>query len=170
MTIRAASDLCMPPLRARRLTSGERGLCGQVFGDGLDPARVRILSLPVWPRPFVPSAGLVVWPAASALADFSTAPLWLRSVLVHELVHVWQAQHGIFLPFAKLKAGDGYSAYAYDLTDGRPFDALNIEQQAMVVQHAYLAVGGGAAPFSSQAYAKILAAWPQPLGARPREI
>ena len=170
MTTRAASDLCMPPLRARRLTSGERGLCGQVFGEGLDPARVRIFSLPVWPRPFVPTAGLVVWPAASALADFSAAPLWLRSVLVHELVHVWLAQLGIFLPFAKLKAGDGYSAYAYDLTDGRPFDALNIEQQAMVVQHAYLAAGGGAAPFSSRAYAKILAAWPQPLGARPREI
>ena len=170
MTIRAASDLCMPPLRARRLTSGEERLCGQVFGDGLDPARVRILSLPVWPRPFVPSAGLVVWPAVSALADFSTAPLWLRSVLVHELVHVWQAQQGVFLPFAKLRAGDGRAAYAYDLADGRPFSQLNIEQQAMVVQHAYLAAGGGASPYDSKAYAGILEAWPEPLGRRPRTL
>lgn len=170
MAASAAPDPRMPPLSLRRLTAGERALCAEVFGPGLESGRVRLLALPVWPRPFVPNGGLVVWPAASALADFSQAPLWLRSVLVHELVHVWQAQHGIFLPFAKLKAGDGYSAYAYDLTDGRPFDALNIEQQAMVVQHAYLAAGGGAAPFSSQAYAKILAAWPQPLGARPREI
>lgn len=168
MTTRAASDPRMPPLRARGLTSGERGLCGQVFGEGLDPGRVRILSLPVWPRPFVPSAGLVVWPAASALADFSAAPLWLRSVLVHELVHVWQAQQGVFLPFAKLRAGDGRAAYAYDLADGRSFSQLNIEQQAMVVQHAYLAAGGGATPYDSEAYAGILEAWPEPLGRRPR--
>ncbi len=166
----SASDLRMPPCRWRRLSPGEHRLCAQVFGAGLDAARVRIFSLPAWPRPFVPTGGLVVWPAASALADFSTAPLWLRSVLVHELVHVWQAQQGVFLPFAKLRAGDGLAAYAYDLADGRPFSRLNIEQQAMVVQHAYLAGGGGAAPYDSQAYARILEAWPEPLGGRPREI
>ena len=170
MTSRAASDMRMPPLRARRLTAGEHHLCAQVFGEDIDAARVRILSLPVWPRPFVPSAGLVVWPATSALADFSVAPLWLRSVLVHELVHVWQAQQGVFLPFAKLRAGDGRATYAYDLADGRSFSQLNIEQQAMVVQHAYLAAGGGSAPFPAEVYLSILAAWPEPLGARPREI
>lgn len=163
----AASLSRMQPLRWRRLTTGERELCDEVFGPALDGARVRLFSLPVWPRPFVPGAGLVVWPAASALADFSQAPLWLRSVLVHELVHVWQAQSGVFLPFAKLKAGDGPAAYAYDL-DGAPFAELNIEQQAMIVQHAYLAAGGGAAPFDCSAYARILGAWPGRLGARPR--
>jgi hypothetical protein len=151
-------------MRWRPLTPGERELCVQVFGDGLDPARVRIFSLPLWPRPFVPNGRIVVWPAASALADFAEAPLWLRSVLVHELVHVWQAQTGVFLPFAKLKAGDGRAAYAYDLGDGRKFSQLNIEQQAMVVQHAYMAAGGGAAPYDTQAYARILEAWPGRIG------
>lgn len=151
-------------MRWRPLTPGERELCAQVFGDGLDPARVRIFSLPLWPRPFVPNGRIVVWPAASALADFAEAPLWLRSVLVHELVHVWQAQTGVFLPFAKLKAGDGRAAYAYDLGDGRKFSQLNIEQQAMVVQHAYMAAGGGAAPYDTQAYARILEAWPGRIG------
>lgn len=151
-------------MRWRPLTPGERELCVQVFGEGLDPARVRIFSLPLWPRPFVPNGRIVVWPAASALADFAEAPLWLRSVLVHELVHVWQAQTGVFLPFAKLKAGDGRAAYAYDLGDGRKFSQLNIEQQAMVVQHAYMAAGGGAAPYDTQAYARILEAWPGRIG------
>lgn len=160
----------MPPLRLRRLTAGERDLCGEVFAGGLDPDRVRILSLPVWPRPFVPGGRLIVWPAASAMADFAEAPLWLKSVLLHELVHVWQAQSGVFLPFAKLRAGDGRAAYAYDLQDGRGFSDLNIEQQAMVVQHAYLASRGGAAPYAPAAYARFLAAWPAPLGTRPREI
>lgn len=166
----AASPGLMPALRGRRLTAGERDLCGQVFGGQLDPAVVRILALPVWPRPFVPNGRWIVWPAASALADFSVAPLWLRSVLVHELTHIWQAQNGVFLPFAKLRAGDGRAAYAYDLGDGRTFSELNIEQQAMVVQHAYLAAGGGAAPYESQAYARILAAWPDANNRRPRAI
>lgn len=106
----------------------------------------------------------MIWPAASALVDFSSAPLWLRSVLIHELTHVWQAQTGVFLPLAKLRAGDDRAAYAYDLDDGRNFSQLNIEQQAMVVQHAYLAAGGGAAPYDTQAYARILAAWPNGVG------
>ncbi len=139
-------------------------MCADVFGDGLDVGKVRLFSLPLWPRPFVPNGRLVVWPSASAMADFAEAPLWLRSVLVHELTHVWQAQTGVFLPLAKLKAGDGRAAYAYDLVDGRNFSQLNIEQQAMVVQHAYLAAGGGAAPYDTQAYARILEAWPGRLG------
>lgn len=160
----SAHDPRMAPMRWRPLTAGERDLCAGVFGEALDVARVRIFSLPLWARPFVPSGRLIVWPAASALADFTGAPLWLRSVLIHEMTHVWQAQSGVFLPLAKLKAGDGRAAYAYDLDDGRNFSQLNIEQQAMVVQHAYLAAGGGAAPYETQAYARILKAWPEGVG------
>jgi hypothetical protein len=167
MTRGAANPDLMRPLGWRRLTPGERELCAEVFGTGLDPFRVRLFSLPVWRRPFVPSGRLVVWPADSALGDFVTAPLWLQSVFVHEMTHVWQAQNGVFLPFAKLRAGDGRAAYAYDLEDGRGFSELNIEQQAMIVQHAYLAARGGAAPYDSPAYARILAAWPEGLGRRP---
>lgn len=150
----------MTPMRWRALTEGERRMSDVVFGSALDCDRVRIFSLPAWPRPFVPGGGLVVWPASSAVADFSAAPLALRAVLIHELVHVWQAQSGVFLPFAKLKAGDGPAAYAYDLTDGRSFSALNIEQQAMVVQHAYLVRNGASAPFQAAAYSRILDTWP----------
>lgn len=160
-------DLRMKPLRLRPLTGGERDLAGQVFGPALDVERVRLFSLPVWNRPFVPGGRLVVWPAASAYADFSLAPLWLRSVLVHELTHVWQAQRGVFLPLAKLRAGDSRAAYAYDPDDGRPFEALNIEQQAMIVQHAYMSRHGGAAPHQPEVYSRILAAWPNAVRPRP---
>jgi hypothetical protein len=160
----------MAPLRWRRLTDGERDLAQEVFGGALDAARIRILSLPAWPRPFVPNGRFVVWPAASALADFAAAPVWLRSVLVHELVHAWQAQNGVFLPLAKLKAGDGRGAYAYDLGDGRPFAALNIEQQAMVVQHAYLAREGGSAPYAAPRYADYMGDWTNAVRRKPRRI
>ncbi|WP_332773468.1 hypothetical protein [Phenylobacterium sp.] len=158
----------MKPLRWRALTDGERRLSDEVFGAALDLARIRIFSIPIWNRPFVPNGRLVVWPAMGAYADFSQAPLWIRSVLVHELVHVWQAQSGVNLPLAKLRCGDGPASYAYDPTDGREFSALNIEQQAMVVQHSYLARRGGAAPHSAPAYARILEAWPNIDPSSPR--
>jgi hypothetical protein len=152
------------PFALRRLTPGEQALAREVFGPGLDPARVRLLTVPLWSRPFAAGPRLLVWPAGAALADFSKGPLFLQSVFVHEMTHVWQAQAGTNLLFAKLRAGDSRAAYAYDLADGRAFEALNIEQQAMVVQHAFLASRGGAAPHPEAAYDRILAGWAGALG------
>ena len=136
----AATPGRTPPLRWRRLTAGERDLCCEVFGGQLDPALVRILALPVWPRPFVPNGRLIVWPAASALVDFSVAPLWLRSVLVHELTHVWQAAKGVVLAGAKLRAL-GKRAYRYKPLPQK-LAKYNIERQAEIARHLYLARNG----------------------------
>ena len=149
----------MAPLTWRRLTAGERALAAEMFGEALAPARVRILALPLWPRAFVPGAALMVWPAAAAWRDFAAAPVPLQAVFVHELTHVWQAQGGIFLPLAKLKAGDGPGAYAYDLADGRAFAERNIEQQAMIVQHAFLSARGWPAPHPPDLYARACGPW-----------
>ena len=78
-------------LNLRRLTAGERGLAAEVFGDGLDAGRVRILAVPLWNRAFVAGPALIVWPAATAPRDFADEPLAAQAVLVHELAHVWQA-------------------------------------------------------------------------------
>lgn len=156
-----------PPLTLRRLTPGERALAAEVFGQALDTGRVRLFVLPLWSRAFVPNGRLVVWPAAAAAEDFAQAPLFLQSQLIHELVHVWQAQTGVNLLAAKLKAGDGEASYAYDLADGRPFHALNIEQQAMVVQHRFMAERGGAAPYPAATYSRFLGAWPAAAAAKP---
>jgi hypothetical protein len=147
------------PFRLRSLTPGEGALGREVFGAALDLDRVRILALPLWRRAFVTGPRLIVWPAAALPADLSTAPLALQAAFVHELVHVWQAQRGVRLLPAKLRAGDGPRAYAYDLTTGADFAALNIEQQAMVVEHAFLAGRGGAAPHAAELYARLSPAW-----------
>lgn len=154
----------------RKLTSGERALAARVFGPALDAGRVLLFALPVWNRAFVAGGRLIVWPARSARRDFSDAPLWERSVFVHELVHVWQAQSGVNLILGKLRAGDGAHSYAYELSDNRGLQDFNIEQQAMIVQDAYLAAHGWAAPFENPAYSVILAAWPQGEGMKPREV
>ena len=95
----------MIPGAVRALTGGETALARDVFGDALDARRVRIAALPAWRRAFVAGPSLVFWPARSALRDFSLAGLSLQAILVHELVHVWQAQSGVNLLAAKLKAG-----------------------------------------------------------------
>ena len=149
----------MPPLTLRRLTEAEGRLAAEMFGAGLDAARVRVLSIPVWPRAFVAGPRLIVWPAAEALPDFGEAPLPLQAAFVHELAHVWQAQRGVFLPLAKLRAGDSAASYAYDLAAGPPFGELNIEQQAMIVEHAFLASRGVKAPFAARLYAEAASIW-----------
>ena len=151
----------MKPLSVRRLTVGERGFAVEMFGHGLDPDRVRILAVPIWSRAFVAGPRLMVWPAAGARTDFAAAgtPLAVQAVFVHELTHVWQAQHGALLLLSKIKAGDRPSSYAYDLAVGPEFTRMNIEQQAMVVEHAFLASRGGAAPHPPELYASAQANW-----------
>lgn len=151
----------MKPLTLRRLTAGERALAAEMFGEALDAARVRLLALPVWNRAFVAGPGLVVWPATGARLDFSApeVPLRTQAVFVHELTHVWQAQHGVSLILAKLRAGDRASSYAYDLSVGPAFAELNIEQQAMVVEHAFIASRGGQTPHPAELYANARSNW-----------
>ena len=145
----------------RRLTDGESALAREVFGAGIAPERVRILALPLWNRAFVAGPGLIVWPAATVRADFAdpATPLRVQAVFVHELTHVWQAQNGVRLLLAKIKAGDRDESYAYDLSGELEFPAMNIEQQAMVVEHAFLVSRGGKAPQGADLYAAASAHW-----------
>ncbi|MFN3584742.1 hypothetical protein [Phenylobacterium sp.] len=151
----------MKPFALRRLAAGERELCAEVFGPALDAGRVRLFALPAWTRAFVAGPALIVWPARTARADFAAphVPLRDQATFVHELAHVWQAQHGVSLLLAKLKAGDRPASYAYDLAQGPDFQELNIEQQAMVVEHAFLASRGGHAPHPPELYANARSAW-----------
>jgi len=148
-----------PSFRHRRPTAGETALAQEVFGAGLDLRRTVILAAPLWRRAFVAGARLIVWPARTLPADFAAAPLALQAAFVHELAHVWQAQQGVFLPLAKLRAGDSPRAYAYELGEDADFAQLNIEQQAMVVEHAFLAARGAPAPYPPQVYARLQPAW-----------
>lgn len=147
----------------RRLTEGERARAREIFSAGLDPGRVRLLSQPIswFNRAFVASGRLIVWPWAAAAADFTgeRTPLRLQATFVHELTHVWQAQQGTNLLFAKLACGDGPGTYAYEINDACRFTDLNIEQQAMAVEHAFLARHGAKTPYPENTYAAFLPDW-----------
>jgi len=142
--------------KLRSLSPAERDLVRDLFGDSLETGRLRVLRNPVWNRAFVAGPNLISWPARHFEPCFAAAPLALRALLVHELVHVWQAQRGVNLILGKLKAGDGPGAYLYRLDRQTRFEALNIEQQAMVVEHAYRLTQGGAAPYGAADYARLV--------------
>lgn len=141
----------------RALTQGERRLIRGEFGDAVALDRVRLVGMP-WPfdRAFVPGRWFgrdwVLWPGRSLPEDFAVAPVSLQGVLIHEMVHVWQAQSGVNLLTGKLKAGDGPRAYGYP-AHRCGWTALNIEQQAMTVEHRFRAGRGYRVPPDAGHYA-----------------
>ncbi|WP_296168548.1 hypothetical protein [uncultured Brevundimonas sp.] len=144
----------------RGLTAGEQRLAREALGDAVELAMVRFFPTP-WPfdRAFVPGRWFgrvwIAWPARQLPADVAKAPLRLQSVLVHELVHVWQAQTGVNLLTAKLKAGDRVESYRYVANDACRWDALNIEQQAMVVEHRFRLSRGERTPGDQAFYHRV---------------
>ena len=59
----------MKPFALRWLTAAEQALAHAVFGDGIRPARVRILAQTIVPRPFTPGSWAIVYPTREALTE-----------------------------------------------------------------------------------------------------
>lgn len=132
----------------RPLTSREISLCRSVFGDAIDYGRVEIRNrkwFPFQPRhTTMAPLGHIHFNPANQLyrEDFATAPLDLQGLLIHEMVHVWQHQQGIFLPLAR----HPFCRYGYSFHPGWPLRRYGIEQQAEIVRHAFLLRHGAAVP------------------------
>lgn len=143
----------------RALTEAERRLARTEFGDALDLDTVRLAATP-WPfdRAFVPGRWFgrdwILWPGAGLPRDFGGAPVALQAVLIHELVHIWQAQSGVNLLTGKIRAGDGPAAYGYPKAPCG-WDELNIEQQAMAVEHRFRAARGQRVPDEASLYGDL---------------
>ena len=110
-----------------------------MFGDALDPAPVTIRCVKFWPlqpRRITMAPDGHIWfhpKGPNWSADFSAEALPLRALFVHEMVHVWQVQHGGSLVFRRLP----FARYGYRLQPGKPFGRYGIEQQASMVEDAY---------------------------------
>lgn len=142
----------------RALTKGEIALAREAFGQAIRVDAVRLIAWP-FARAFVAGRWFgrdwIVWPHRALVEDFAKAPVRVQGVLVHELTHVWQAQQGVNLLLAKLKAGDRRESYAYTVDAECRWDALNIEQQAMVMEHRFRLGRGEKAPGDAVFYATV---------------
>lgn len=136
----------MPTWRRRKLTADEIALGRSIFGEDIDWPRVRVMQAP--PLGFgamVPRGRTVVFSRWRACEDFSCTPLDEQGWLIHELMHVWQAQRGVFLAGAKLNAL-GKHAYAYKPKAGARLRDYNIERQAEIARHLFLSRNGAREP------------------------
>lgn len=152
----------------RTLTAGELALAEEAFGDSLELGKIRLLPSP-WPfnRAFVAGRWFgrdwIVWPGRTLPPDIADAAMRLQATFIHELTHVWQAQQGVNLLTGKLKAGDRPSSYEYPVGMDCDWGDLNIEQQAMVVEHRFRLSRGGKTPADQAFYDRVC-----PIGVKTR--
>ena len=144
----------------RPLTPGETELAREAFGDALRSDSIRILPAPrPFDRAFVPGRWFgrewIVWPVRTLPPDIAAAPVGLQALLIHELTHVWQAQQGVNLLTGKLKAGDRIDSYEYPVGMDCTWEGLNIEQQAMVVEHRFRLSRGQRTPADQAFYDRV---------------
>ncbi len=130
----------------RALTDGEITLARSVFGGAIDYAKVRI-ALRKWA--FFQPRGTVMAPTGSIhfhplgtryRADFAAGGLDDQGLFIHEMVHVWQHQKGIFLPIVR----HPFCRYDYAIRPGLALHRYGIEQQAEIVRHTFLLRRGAA--------------------------
>lgn len=143
----------------RRLTEGEARLARRVFGAAIACERVRIGGGGFGPFAVTLGSRLLL-PRYLRAKDFSRAEPALQGLFVHELTHVWQFQTRplwTLLSWARAVLSGGYGpglpAYRYALPL-QPFARLNLEQQASVVEHAFL-LGRGLRSPSAPACARL---------------
>jgi hypothetical protein len=149
----------MVAFERRALTGGEKDIARVVFGREIDLEAVRIQQAP--PAPFaamVPHRRTIVFSMWRAARDFADALPGERGWFVHELAHVWQARRGVVLAAAKLKAL-GREAYDYRWEPGKSLSDYNIEQQAEIARHLYLARIGAPDP-TAPSRERLEGVWP----------
>jgi hypothetical protein len=116
-------------------------MAAAVFGGAVDASAIRMHHarwFAFQPRRYVMAPDGDIWFAPGGTAwreDFSIAPLPFQRLFVHELTHVWQHQSGLCLPLRR----HPFCRYSYTRIPGRPLERYGIEQQAMIVEHAFAA-------------------------------
>lgn len=135
-------------MSARALTAGETMLARCVFGAAIDYSRVTIRR-GKWaffqPRETVmaPLGHIHFHPRATRYHDdFSRATIADQGLFLHEMVHVWQHQRGLFLPLVR----HPFCRYRYTIRPGWPLSRYGIEQQGEIVRHGFLLRHGLIAP------------------------
>ena len=125
----------------RPLTVGEIAIVRSVFGDAIDYSEVMIRRrkwFPLQPKrvTMAPRGHLHFHPDSHAYCDdFANESIIRQGLLVHEMTHVWQTQTKgrWYLVLNRMP----WARYDYSLVPGWPLTKYGIEQQAMIVQHAF---------------------------------
>ena len=121
-----------------------------MFGDAIDYSKVTIRRrkwFPFQPRrvTMAPRGHIHFHPMGRNYCDdFSTASLTLQALFIHEMTHIWQTQtRG---PWFLVTRRMPWARYDYALKPGWKLERYGIEQQARIVEHAFLLRNGRKLP------------------------
>lgn len=132
------------------MSAGEIEIVRSIFGKAIDCAKVTIRRRK-WaffqPRrvTMAPRGHIHFHPDSSAYCDdFADAPLHRQAFFIHEMTHVWQTQTrgDWFLVLNRMP----WARYDYALKPGWKLAQYGIEQQARIVEHAFLLRNGARIP------------------------
>ena len=162
-TTNTGSPIVVPlPPESRELTAGEISLAKLMFKDSIPYKKVRIvrgelLGMPDHSENAMTPFGEIHLPSKKydEIKDFYNGSIEQKRWFIHEMAHVWQyfamdicvACRGVDIAmkggYSQKHPSGRLMAYAYDLlgVDARKeFKDFNIEQQADIICHYYLAV------------------------------
>lgn len=132
--------------KVRTLTPAEIAVAKSVFQNTLNYSTVRVTdTLGLGGKPWTTNSPPLYLLNVGGDYPNLAADDDRRRLLIHELTHVWQAQHLVPITLnsaahqtlsAIQNGGDVSAAYAY--TVGKSWGQYNIEQQASIVAHWYM--------------------------------
>jgi len=152
------------PLTDREKAQAERVFLGSVRYDGVRIYNGRWMSLQPDDTAMAPN-GHVYFPPPIFKEDFGQRYSDM-ALLIHELTHVWQIQHGVWLKVRRVLVEGGVYRY------GRPnpaqlFDSYTVEQQASIVEDWYRLANGLVPRWGTGSMAEYAALVRQAIPGRP---
>ena len=155
----------------RWLTQGEEQMVVARYGSSISVDNIKIKTdkvlLGFQETPVTPTGETISWPKDLPLFpysdDFSRAGPEMKATFMHEVNHIWQAQHGVDVSgeraLLEFQAQRGVNVYSLaGATGNTKWGDLNVEQQGDVVLNIYRMQNGLAATnpnLSLQDYQRI---------------
>ena len=125
--------------KPRLLTPGEMAMVTSVFKAAITLTDVRVRQGPILPfqgEYAVTPMGGIYYPIKEYLEDYSIARIEYRHLFIHEMVHIWQYQMGMWV--ALRGACSLLVDYHYTLADDKVLSDYGMEQQASIIADYYL--------------------------------
>ena len=127
---------------SRKITQGEIILAQQVFGRSIKYGDVNIYKGSYLPfdlqdinTAMAPNGNIYF--INNYRQDFSVSSLISKHLFIHEMMHVWQHQHGYAVRTRGLVSG--FRSYYYDLTN-MSLNSYPMEQQACIIADYWLLI------------------------------
>ncbi len=140
-SVRATSGTRITPGGVRLITMGEIALARSLYGYGLSYNQIWVhresyLPFNLQPVDVAMTPNGEMWFREDTYShDFSMDILEKKHRFMHEMMHVWQAQHGMFVRTRGLFSRFADYSYSLDKTDIRHY---SLEQQASLVSDYWL--------------------------------